>query len=284
VIRAGTRSATVAGHFGEFLQGRMGADGPVVLITLPCSAARTEAHWTPARPFHLFQPGAPLLSGPAVRRILAARPAAPLRGAIRLSANMPAGGGTGTSTAAILALAACRGGLAREALTRLCLAIEGASDPLMFPDPATRLWASREGRSLRPMPAPPMFRVLGGFHGPPRRTDAADMRFADISDLVGDWQAAAARGDRAALARIATASARRNTALRGGPALAPLERIAARTGALGLAAAHTGSARALLYAPDRGDPGAARALLRSTGLARILAFTTPHPGRSEAAS
>ena len=32
--------ARVAGHFGEFLQGRLGAEGPVALVTLPCPALR----------------------------------------------------------------------------------------------------------------------------------------------------------------------------------------------------------------------------------------------------
>ena len=35
----------VAGHFGEWLQGRLGPDGPVALVTLPCPvrACRNQA-------------------------------------------------------------------------------------------------------------------------------------------------------------------------------------------------------------------------------------------------
>jgi len=31
-----TRSVRISGHFGELLQGRLGPQGPVALITLPC--------------------------------------------------------------------------------------------------------------------------------------------------------------------------------------------------------------------------------------------------------
>ncbi|WP_363322866.1 asparaginase domain-containing protein, partial [uncultured Alcanivorax sp.] len=35
--------ATVTGHFGEWVQGRFGPEGPVVLITLPCPDFRVTA-------------------------------------------------------------------------------------------------------------------------------------------------------------------------------------------------------------------------------------------------
>ncbi|TCP38104.1 hypothetical protein EV662_12129, partial [Rhodovulum marinum] len=41
--RHAARRACVAGHFGEFLQGRLGPDGPVVLVTLPCPALAVRA-------------------------------------------------------------------------------------------------------------------------------------------------------------------------------------------------------------------------------------------------
>ncbi len=144
----------------------------------------------------------------------------------------------------------------------------------MLPAPAAALWASREGRALAPLPPPPVFDVVGGFHGRPQRTDPADEGFADIADLARAWPEAAARGDRAALAALAAESARRNAALRGGPSLDPLAEAARACGALGVAAAHTGSARALLFAPGAGDPNAAAAALRALGLTRVLRFRT----------
>ena len=36
-------SVRVPGHFGELLQGRIGSDGPVALVTLPCPALGVTA-------------------------------------------------------------------------------------------------------------------------------------------------------------------------------------------------------------------------------------------------
>jgi uncharacterized protein involved in propanediol utilization len=149
-------------------------------------------------------------------------------------------------------------------MASLCVRLEGATDPLMHAAPGRLLWAPRAGRALATLPPLPPLEVVGGFLGPGRRTDAADLDFADVADLVAEWPAAAVRGDTARLAALATESARRNARHRGGD-LAPLEAVAARTGALGLVAAHTGSARGLLFAPGRGCPEAAAAALRALG-------------------
>ena len=120
------------------------------------------------------------------------------------------------STAMLLALARAMGiGASPEALASACLEAEGAVDPLMMDRPETLLWASREARAVRSLPQPPALAVVGGFLGPPIQTVPDDSRFADISDLVPNWIAAAEAGDRIELARIATVSAERTTALRG---------------------------------------------------------------------
>ncbi|MEC9433206.1 MAG: hypothetical protein VYD87_09890, partial [Pseudomonadota bacterium] len=195
-------------------------------------------------------------------------------------AGMRPGAGAGSSTAARLALlaaaalAAGRPAPGPEAAARLCLGQEGATDPLMFPDPAARLWAPREARTLAPLPPLPRMVIAGGFLGPGRRTDARDLDFADAADLAEAWAPAAARGDLPALARLATESARRNLARRGGPAEDALHAAARAHGALGVAAAHTGSARALIFAPGAGDPAAALRALVGAGLTRPLIFET----------
>jgi uncharacterized protein involved in propanediol utilization len=276
----GFGAARVAGHFGEFLQGIAGPGGPVALVTLPCPALAVRAEWRAGGPFAWTSgPGAPAVARGAARAVAAGAGAA--RGRLRLRWDMPPGGGAGASTAALVAAArAAAAGAGRAApdsaaLAVLCLRIEGACDPTMHDAPATLLWASRMGRRLASLPPPPAFEVAGGFDGPPRRTDPADARFADAADLIAAWAAAGARGDPAAAAAVATESARRNAALRGGPPLSPLLAAAEETGALGLAAAHTGSARALLYAPGRGDPAAGLARLRALGLTGTLRFRTP---------
>jgi hypothetical protein len=39
---------TVAGHFGELLQGRLGPSGPLALVTLPTRAFAVTARFHPA--------------------------------------------------------------------------------------------------------------------------------------------------------------------------------------------------------------------------------------------
>ncbi len=52
----GRRQIAIAGHLGEFVQGRLGPDGPVALLTLPCPALRLHGLWHPGA-FALHQPG-----------------------------------------------------------------------------------------------------------------------------------------------------------------------------------------------------------------------------------
>ena len=153
----------------------------------------------------------------------------------------------------------------------ICLRLEGATDPLMYPDPARLLWNPRAARRLADLPGLPALDVVGGFLGPGMRTDPADLDFADIADLAAAWAPAAALGDLASLAALATESARRNAARRGGPDLAPLLAAARQFGALGVVAAHTGSARGLIFAPGSA-PGAALAALRALGLRAVRHF------------
>ena len=269
---------TVHGHFGELLQGRLGPGGPVALVTLPSPCLCVTAHLIPG-PFGVHSVAGDRLirraQAAALHRTVANRPP---RGRLLLRANMPPGGGAGSSTAALLATiaayarAAGRPSPPAAQLAGLCLALEGATDPLMHPDPARLLWASREGRVLAAFPPPPSLEVLGGFDGPGGRTDPADDGFADVADLVAAWPAAAARGDLVALARLATESAARNARARGGPPIESLLALAARHGAVGIVAAHTGSARGLLFAPGAGDQAAALAALRSAGLCGVHRF------------
>ena len=262
-----TRSVRISGHFGELLQGRLGPQGPVALITLPCPVLACTASQG-AGPLHLRSKGETVMRPADLRQLLTAL-GLPRRGRFQLTTEMPVGAGLGASTAARVALARAAGVDDPQRIAMACLAVEGASDPVMFPAPTRLLWASREGRVLDRLPPLPDLEVLGGVFGPPRRTDARDNRFADIADLAADWRTNA--GDLPALARLASASARRCLAMRG-PVDDPTEALAARWGALGFAIAHTGSARALLYAPGTVPPGAAHAL-RAAGLTDVLQFS-----------
>lgn len=257
----------VPGHFGELLQGRLGAGGPVALLTLPCLAMGvTATHW-PGRGLSLY--GSGRVSPARARRFLA-RLGLRLSGRIVLSARAEPGAGTGVSTAALLALARLAGAGPVQApvvLAGACLVAEGASDPLMLARPEASLWASREGRVLARMPALPRHEVIGGFWGRPSPTDPEDSDFADISDLVASWQAG---GGLAVLAGLASESARRCQTRRG-PVSDPTPALARELGALGWMRAHTGSARGLIFAPGAAPPNAWH-LLREAGLHGIVRF------------
>ncbi len=266
-----TRSLAVPGHFGELLQGRLGPSGPVALVTLPCPDPVVSVAHVPNAPFALHVASGQCPVPPRLIRALLRQARTPLRGRTTITCHAPPGAGLGISTATLLGLARLHGlsEVPPETLAARLTAIEGATDPLMLAHPARHLWASREGRSLAPLPAPLPLDIVGGLFGPPCVTDPADSRFPDIADLAAAWPEATTPG---ALAALATESARRTVALRDLAPLDPLERIAARTGAIGLAIAHTGSARALLFAPGTGARAEAAAALRSLGLTRITRF------------
>lgn len=268
----------VSGHFGELIQGRLGPDGPLALISLPCpplqmTAARHPAYtpaYRPVRGLHIHGHG---LITPARARIFLAHLGLKLSGRIALNAGMPIGGGAGSSTAALVALARLAGWDGAPArLAQACILSEGASDPLMYPRAERLLWAPRKAAVLAHLPPLPDFDILGGFYGPAQRTDPADMHFPDISDLLARWQAATSLPEFAA---IAAQSAARTLDLRG-PMPDPTAQLAQQLGALGMVIAHTGCARGLIFA--RGAvPAGGKAALIAAGLRAPLIFTHRGP-------
>ena len=157
----------------------------------------------------------------------------------------------------------------------MLLALEGAVDPLMLPEPGSILWASRQGRRLGVIARPPRLLVVGGHDGPGRRTDPAESDFEDVSDLVEKAACAAAAGDAAAFAAVATLSAERRQARAPKPSFAALKALGRETGALGVVVAHTGSAAGLLFAPEKVEAARrAEAALVELGLARTVRFAT----------
>ncbi len=258
----------VAGHFGELMQGRIGPTGPLALISLPCPALCVTAWQRPGKTLRVHSGG--LVSTPRAQAFLR-RLGLQLRAAVQMRASMPIGGGAGSSTAALVALARLAGWHGEpQALAQACLWSEGATDPLMFPHPERLLWASRHARVLDPLPPLPRFEVVGGFYGEGLRTDAADVQFPDIADLLPQWRSAARARDLGALARLCSESAHRTLALRHGGD-DPIVALARSTRALGYLIAHTGAARGLIFAPQT-VPEGAQAAMRAAGLRGVLRF------------
>lgn len=255
----------VEGHFGELMQGRLGASGPVVLVSLPCPALAITAQHFHGTGLTVHGCGQRLLS-PSRARALLSHLGRSLSGRIFLRSQMPAGGGAGASTAALVAVAKLAGEIDAARIAKACIAVEGASDPLMFDDAVQHIWASRLGKTVSISPKVPSFDVLGGFYGGPVQTRANDNRFPDISDLIAKWP-----GNNAAeMAALATTSAYRTLAFRG-ISSDPTERLAGQFGALGWIIAHTGSARGLLFAKGTTPPHA-RAALIDAGFRNIVSF------------
>lgn len=266
-------AAEVPGHLGELVQGRLGPRGPVALLTLPCPALVSRVSYTPA-------PGALASAEPvsakaraAARLALAEIGAEGWGGDLAIERPALPGLGLGSSTAetlgAVRAVARAFGlRLAPEREAALCLAAEGAVDPLMWEDPV--LFASREGRVIEPLPPLPPMRLVGGAAGPPHPTDPADNGFPDLAGVFSDAVAALQAGDLAGLARAATRSAEANQARSPNPAWEAVAALARRHGALGLAVSHSGPAIALILAPN--SPAAPAADLATLGLDPVLDY------------
>lgn len=276
----GNAVASATGHWGELIQGRVGPDGPVALVTLSCPLSRAEAWFDPA-------PGAPLIvSGPlggkiaarAARLALGRLGCAGLGGRLRIAGDAPPSAGAGSSTLAALTAirsvaSACGARFSADIEAALCLAAEGASDPIMHERPMQRLWASRLGRTLAMLPPPPPMLAVGALDGPGAPTDPSDQRFAEIDDLLALYRAGAEAGDLSRVAAAATGSADRLQAIRPRPRWSELKALAERFGAEGVALAHTGSAFALLFQPARRREAEGAALaLAATGFEKISRF------------
>lgn len=251
------KTVSIRGHFGEYVQGRLGPDGPLCLITVPCPETGLRAELrcgdrSPADPHAGFLMSLGLAG----------------QGEVIVSPLSPPGAGTGISTASLIAAALLHGWQGSSSrLMAACVAEEGASDPLAFRHPERLLWASREGRILQRLPALPVHDIVGGYFGMPRSTDPADVDFPDVSDIVADWE----RADRLHIfAELASESARRCLRMRG-PADDPTEGLARDLGATGFLVAHTGSARGLIFPKGEVPSGAALAL-EAGGLTRVMQF------------
>ena len=258
------------GHFGEWLQGRLGAGGPVVLVTLRCDKLFAQA-WHEPRPTLQLNVSGPAAVSHQQLRLLLRYLDRPETGRFVMSANVPQGVGAGASTAALVALGRAVGADDTQ-LATACLHVEKASDPLMLSRPDGVVWASRLAQVYRCHKTPPKAEIVGGYFGSPIRTDAQDDHFADISDLLAGWENATETGNLAVIAQLATEAANRTTLLRG-PSKDPSAALAHRLGALGYVRAHTGSARGFIFAPGY-VPTNAQTMLRDAGLHGITNFVT----------
>ncbi|GGR74904.1 kinase [Streptomyces aureoverticillatus] len=298
-----TGTGHAACHHGEILQGvfldergrrRAG------LVTLPLAGLGTRAEF-------VRRPGAEDVTVVPADRTKALRAATyamaecamhcqePLCGGeLRLTGDIPVGLGMGSSSsdviAAVRAVADAFGvRLAPEAVARLAVRAERASDPLML-DGRPLLFAQREGRVLEELGAalPPAVVVgcaLGGGRPvdtlalPAHGYDDEDVRaYERLRDVL---RSAVATADPVLLGHVATESARRSQRVLPHEEFGELTAIAGRVGAVGVQVAHSGNVAGLLFdpaAPDlRGRLRRCSQALTATGIPVTYTFATnPH--------
>ena len=254
-----TRIAKANGHFGEWMQGRLGENGLIGLISVQCPLFWVRANYTESSDLH-YDDSLPSLPRDFLVELFTALKRAP-QGHVRLTSNMQFGAGLGASTASSLA-----------ALAQAIISVEGASDPIMYPEFDQLLWASREAKILDKFASPPPFEILGAMWGDPKRTDPADNNFPDISDLIPSWRDATEAQDHTKVADLSTESAKRTSELRGADA-DPSETVAKDLGAIGIIRAHTGSARGFLFKPND-TPQSGLNLLTEAGYSGAATFKT----------
>jgi uncharacterized protein involved in propanediol utilization len=282
------------GHHGEILQGVFEVNGALVrgLVTLPCPRFEAEAGV-------VLQPGPRVDVAPAwkLKARFAARMALDALGLEEMGARLiirsatPVRRGFGSSTsdvvATIRAVCAAAGSELDEAgIAELAVLSETASDPLMF-DGAV-LFAQRDGVVLEDFGVPLPALAVVGFSTSPHEAGISTLDFpparytpSEAEEFEGlrlRLRDGLARGDVAALGRVATDSARLNQRHLPVPGLPRLIRIAHRAGAAGVQVAHSGDVAGLLFDPEEEAVGRrlerARTLLAGAGITTTWAFQT----------
>ena len=276
-VNENPRTQRVAGHFGELLQGRMGPDGPVVLVTLPCPVLETQVRWTLGGAFRVVGQETEMARGLATD-LIAEWDLAPA-GQLEVTRPAATGTGAGSSTAELLAtlrVMAARAGrsLGPDEEAARCHRVEGAIDPLMYP--GNVLFASRTPAVVETLPPLPPFQVVGGFAGPGQRTDPQDHDFPDMTHAVAQLKAGLATGDVRQIAEAARISAEANQARNPNPAWDELVTVGQDAGALGPVVSHTGSAIGLILSEDM-DPAPLKRELTIIGLTGVISFRPARP-------
>ncbi len=205
------------------------------------------------------------------------------RGSLTIETSIPVGYGYGSSTADVIAAirsaaAAAGAELHRQAICRLAVAAETASDAIVFGEQAV-LFAQREGTVFEYFSGeyPPLYVV--GFvsrDDPPVDTLSAMPARYDPSEiesfrvLRGLARHAIREGDAGLLGQVSTASARISQRHLPKRHFDQLLKISDEVGGCGVQVAHSGNLMGVLI--DARDPHAARRATAAAALARECGF------------
>jgi uncharacterized protein involved in propanediol utilization len=288
------------GHHGEIFQGQIEDSRGWrrrCLVSLPCNRFWSKAKFYPCEGALIQIPAGKQKAEHALRLTIEELRLRNVGGRLALDSNIPERKGYGSSTAdcvaTVLAAAHCAGrSLSEEVVARLVVEAEGASDTIMFQRAV--LFAQREGTVLEDyLNALPGLEVLG--------MDCDEDAFVDtlscpapaysnrdietFHDLAGSLRLAIRAGDLATLGTVATASAAINQRFFPKPMFSEVCRLTNSFGALGVAAAHSGTVLSILLDPH--DPlleqkvEQLRAELAAMRIFRTMRFATHWHGDAE---
>ena len=293
--------ARAIAQYGELFQGAVrDSRGRTrrCLVSLPCAALASTAT------FESAPPGATKgLTVVPAHKCKAARAAAitaarlghdDLAGTLRIESTIPEGKGCSSSTADCVAsvreIAAHLGAtLHPEQLAHLVVCAERASGSIMFEEAV--LFAHREGCVLDAYRKPlPPIAALGFDTEAGRTVDTLSFesavyspsRLHRLEELAATLRQAVLTQDARLVGAVATACAEINQEYLPKPCFHEIRAVASRTGALGIAVAHTGTVAAILLdARDPALPSSMAALEHALAALGASAFVRFHTGRED---
>jgi uncharacterized protein involved in propanediol utilization len=258
------------GHHGEIFQGQISHGGQPrrCLVSLPCNLLQSRATFRPSPDEYIQAPPGKQKAELALRLTLRHLGVEHAGGVLTIESNIPERKGCGSSTAdcvaAVLAAAASTGqSLSDETVAAIVVGAEGASDNVMFKRAV--LFAQRDGIVLLDFGQPlPHLAVLGMDADENSVVDTMDFPPASYAPRdIETFQMLATSLDLAIRARdvkavgaIATASSVINEQFLPKPRFSDIHRMAHCCGALGIAAAHSGTVLGILLDPQ--DPNLER--------------------------
>ncbi|WP_078891089.1 hypothetical protein [Streptomyces sp. NRRL S-350] len=277
-LRSGRADA--CGTFGELLQGRL-PDGTDFLVTLPITLrSRAWFRFDPAGPLRVF-PAHKTKSLRLAETMLTAHQSG-AGGTLILDSDLLIGKGLASSSADLVATARAVGGAlgldtgpaAVEHWLRPIEPTDGVMHPgvVVFEHRAVRLREALGGPAAATVVAVDEGGHLDtvAFNKRPKHYSPAET--AEFTGLLDALTAAVRAGDLAAVGRVATRSAVLNQRFAPKRHLDALLAIAARTGALGVVCAHSGTMLGLLF--DDADPDRARKVAEAHAACEALGADT----------
>ena len=267
-IPAKSKNVIVNGHFGEFIQGKLGVTEPLVLVTIPSRFYKVQVTYRKGS-FGVVQNGTSFYDRSVVSE-LAKLANVRLKGRITICLSMPEACGLGSSTATRVGiLRAISPSISVNSIVSICLKHERALDPIMYKSPERLLWAPREGKIVEKLPRLPEISCIGGLFGSPLKTNPLDNNFPIIKDLVDKWKQKNMTDKN--FAEICAESSERTIRIK---KLHddPTRQIAKEIGALGFSIAHTGNARNFIF-PNESIPSNAEKILSSYGFKNVHRFS-----------